>query len=585
MLDARKSQGFNAINLALMFHWANMEPSGYGVFAGTPGNWNTTYWEHVDYIVDGIISREMHPIIFPAWGNLMGGENNLFNQTTAEEFGRWIANRYKNRNGIIYALGGDRVPNQPIIEAVGRGLKAVSPDRLVSFHPHNSKSSSLYFHNSTWLDFNMIQSGHHTTDQTASFNQITGLIEDDYQLTPVKPTMDIEPRYEEYYPNEQPPPFDDYDVRVAAYWGVFAGGSGTGYAHNQVWSWGHWGGGESRVWSSINSTAASQMRYLRELILSRPFFTRVQAQALVSGNPSGVIATRGDHYALIILHEGQNVTINLGILSGSHLNIWWYNPRTGAATQGSTISNSGSRTFNPPGGSGRGNDWVLVLDDVNSEFPAPGEPYDNNPLPALLLTANQWHQITVPGDMGAHRVSEIFEPSLLGTQGEDWAMWVYEAATGNYRAPSQDEYLPTGTGFWFIHLQPSSITVRLPQPGNQANTSTSAFCTSAVGCFETPLIPHTENTRWKLLGYPLSSESNIGDWRVSKSQEACATGCTINDASANGVIHHQLWLYSPQEEAYSRLTSNDQIQPGDSPWLAILPSDFSDMKVLFPKAD
>jgi hypothetical protein len=52
---------------------------------------------------------------------------------------------------------------------------------------------------------------------------------------------------------------------------------------------------------------------------------------------------------------------------------WWYDPRTGASRPAGEWAGEGRRTFTAPGVPGRGNDWVLVLDDAARRFPAPGE--------------------------------------------------------------------------------------------------------------------------------------------------------------------------------------------------------------------
>jgi len=52
---------------------------------------------------------------------------------------------------------------------------------------------------------------------------------------------------------------------------------------------------------------------------------------------------------------------------------WWYNPRTGEATEIGELPHTGVRQFQPPN-PGEALDWVLVLDDVSKHFPRPGVP-------------------------------------------------------------------------------------------------------------------------------------------------------------------------------------------------------------------
>ena len=70
----------------------------------------------------------------------------------------------------------------------------------------------------------------------------------------------------------------------------------------------------------------------------------------------------------------------MGVIHGKKARAWWFDPRTGAATAIGVFENSGEKTFDPPGLSkelawlqtGRGCDWVLVLDDAEAGFGAPG---------------------------------------------------------------------------------------------------------------------------------------------------------------------------------------------------------------------
>jgi len=61
-------------------------------------------------------------------------------------------------------------------------------------------------------------------------------------------------------------------------------------------------------------------------------------------------------------------------LSGTVLRAWWYDPRSGLSQLIGEIRNSGDATFLPPGGEpAPGNDWVLVLDDADRKYGAPGK--------------------------------------------------------------------------------------------------------------------------------------------------------------------------------------------------------------------
>ena len=91
--------------------------------------------------------------------------------------------------------------------------------------------SSLKLHDASWLDFNMLQSGHERDRD--NYHRIAA----DYARTPPKPCLDGEPGYEDH-----PSGFkvengylNDYDVRKFAYWALFAGAHGHTYGCHDIW--------------------------------------------------------------------------------------------------------------------------------------------------------------------------------------------------------------------------------------------------------------------------------------------------------------------------------------------------------------
>lgn len=60
-------------------------------------------------------------------------------------------------------------------------------------------------------------------------------------------------------------------------------------------------------------------------------------------------------------------------LGARDLTAWWFDPRYGPAYFAHTGVGTAIQVFTPPS-SGRGLDWVLVLDDASKDFPEPGQP-------------------------------------------------------------------------------------------------------------------------------------------------------------------------------------------------------------------
>ena len=95
-----------------------------------------------------------------------------------------------------------------------------------------------------------------------------------------------------------------------------------------------------RDWTdALYRPGGRQMRFLRQLIESRPFFSRIPDQSLIVGDAGKgglhLQATRDQKgsYAFVYFPQNdQTATIDLGRLRASRLRVWWYDPRTGIGT-------------------------------------------------------------------------------------------------------------------------------------------------------------------------------------------------------------------------------------------------------------
>lgn len=390
-LENRRQKGFTVIQAVVLAELEGLDtPNPYGdqpLLNYDPTTPNEGYFKHVDYIVNKAQEKGIYIGMLPTWGDKVGsklwgqGPEKLINTTNAGTYGEFLGSRYKGSPNIIWILGGDRSAKgfESVWREMVKGIKTGDEGRhLMTYHPLGGKSSSTWFHNEAWLDFNMLQSGHEARD-LPNYE----LVASDYKKSPTKPTLDGEPRYEDHPVNWQPKNgwFDDYDVRQAAYWGVFAGGLGTTYGAHAVWQM--YAPGRSPIsqvrtywYDSLDFEGAWDMMHLRHLMESRPFLTGVPAQSLIVGwqgmGANHVRAIQGEGYVFVYLPMGKKVTMRLGKISGNAVKCWWFNPRTGEASLIGTFPNRGTQEFAPPTASGRGNDWVLVLDDQAKNFLPPG---------------------------------------------------------------------------------------------------------------------------------------------------------------------------------------------------------------------
>jgi hypothetical protein len=395
-LNARAAQGFNAIQAVALAELDGVtDPNPYGKLplvdkdptrpaATGPGN----YWEHVDYIVDQANARGLYIAMLPSWGRWVnsGGrtDESLLTPANGQVFGEFLGKRY-GKKGVIWIMGGDRTATgfEATWRAIARGVAIGVAGKedydavLMSFHPRGAETSSTWFHNDPWLDFNMHQTGHGLGEAVKSWDRIAK----DYARTPVKPVIDGEPLYEDhplaFRARELGYSFDAH-IRQRAYWALFSGAAGHTYGNHSVWQMFAPGrrpvNGPLLYWSeAIHRPGANQMRYVRALIESRPYLSRVPDHSLVANALDGndhIVATRGDGYAWIYSPQGRKFTVHLEKLSGTKTKAWWFNPRTGTVADAGEFDNKGAREFTCPA-EGFGADWVLGLDDASRGFAAP----------------------------------------------------------------------------------------------------------------------------------------------------------------------------------------------------------------------
>ncbi|HEY9294366.1 MAG TPA: glycoside hydrolase family 140 protein [Microlunatus sp.] len=369
---------------------------------------NPPYWNHVSYMVAQAAASGIYLAMDAVWRQVV--KDGHLSADDATWYGQWLAARYKDSENVVWLNGGDAIGTEKmeVWLSLAEAIRKEDPNHLMTFHPNGRFSSSTWFNNESWLDFNMFQSGHRNYEQTYQGAQpsITGVdlatywkaednwmyVQGDYNYYPAKPTLDGEPSYEHIHQGIYDfnlPFWNDADVRRYAYWSVFGGSCGHTYGNGGVMPM-HVktdppvnGYGVSEYWyQTMDDPGAGQMRHLQNLMLSRPYFQRIPEPTAIVGDPGyrhdRVLATRGEDFLFAYIHTGRAFSLQLGLISGDKITAWWYDPRTGKSSRIGTLDNTGTHTFDPPGATKDGNDWVLVLDDAAQQFGKPGEtPYQN----------------------------------------------------------------------------------------------------------------------------------------------------------------------------------------------------------------
>ena len=397
-LENRRQKGFNVIQAVALAEEDGLNtPNALGdhpLIDNDPTKPNEAYFANVDYGIELAVEKGLYVALLPTWGDKVthhfGKGPVVFNIENAYIYGKFLGKRYRQHKNIIWVIGGDRrvYDNDRdygiIFRAMAEGIQAgVDGHTFMTFHPAGRRGSSQVLHHEDWLNMNMWQSGHHAPDMP-NWDFIT----QDYQLIPTKPTLDGEPCYEDHpidpWSRDWLPEhgyFREYEVRKQAYRAVFAGSCGHTYGHHSVWQMynppyppkNH----PYCTWlEALDRPGAGQMQYVKQLMMSRPYFTRIPDQSLILSDEgigaNHIRATRasdGSYAFIYIPNANRSVDVDMGKLSGDSARVWWYDTRNGQARDIQSVKSIGKQTFKSPTDEA---DWVLILDDTSKQFAIPG---------------------------------------------------------------------------------------------------------------------------------------------------------------------------------------------------------------------
>jgi hypothetical protein len=388
-LDTRAAQGFTVIQAVAIFPQAGGPgPNQYGdsPFGSGLDDLSVTegatsddeeqydYWDHVDFVVEQAAARGLVVALLPVWADKQVGH--LVTAGNAGAYGEFLGQRYGGASNVVWVMGGDAPADgmEDVWRALAAGIRSAGGNQPATYHPRGDQTSVTWFDGDDWLDVHMLQGGH-----CLRYDKRRDLVAATYAAG--RPFVDGEPIYEDHPYCWKPE--DGFstaqDVRRDAYWAVLGGAAGHTYGHHAVWQF--LGAGRSASlgargsWTeALEFPGAGQMRHVRELVGSRP---RVEPADLVADAGSGAgriqAAAAADGSTLMAYTAGgREVTVDLGALSGDTAQPWWFDPRTGEATELDAVPTGSSVAFTPPATGGDEADWVLVVDDAGAGFGPPG---------------------------------------------------------------------------------------------------------------------------------------------------------------------------------------------------------------------
>ncbi len=363
-LDDRAAKGFNAV-LITGANWNPTQPNDLGAYPfGNPPNMETpndAFFDNLGAIIQKCADRGM--LVFLNELNWQGGYEHYLTEATANSMGQYFGKRYKDMKNIIYVHGGDSSiikseDSRKIYRAVAAGIKQYDTTKLQTYHIGWNTSTSDFFMNEPWLDFNMYQS--FSAENTFAYTQ--GL--DDYNNHGSKPTFFVEPCYD--YNVTYGTIVKPYHIRQATGWGILSGSAGCGYGNMRVFRM------EPNVMERANPPGIGQYVNIMDMVGAYEWQKLVpdSGHAMLTAGygtykeidyATAALADDGS-FGIVYLPDAREITVDLSKFSG-RVTAKWFDPTNGTYKKAGTYKNSDTRKFAAqPKNNAGDSDWFLILE-------------------------------------------------------------------------------------------------------------------------------------------------------------------------------------------------------------------------------
>lgn len=393
-LQNRAAKGFTVVQATLVHKHAMQNAAGSPALLEddflrpNPDEQADAYWPHVRQVVEAAAALGLMVALLPSWGSLVSDGTLTLDQCGA--YTDFLARHFGGYGNVLWLVGGDVRGDSAlaVFDAIGEGLRAKCPDQRIGYHPFGRCSSSTWFHDRAWLDFNMFQSGHRDYAQRqlgAWDDQICDeewMGEDSYRYVlrdrarlPAKPTLDGEPSYElipHGLHDSSKPYWQACDVRRYAYWSLLAGAAGHTYGDNAIMQFytgqGTRSYGALQTWDvALHNPGSMQMGHARRVMEAIAWHQGEPYQALLAENDGEAYAhlraMRTPYAACCYAYEGQAIHVNLDTLEQAAVDAWWFDPVVGGISYIGRMTAQGTHAFTPPDRRADQNDALLVLVD------------------------------------------------------------------------------------------------------------------------------------------------------------------------------------------------------------------------------
>lgn len=376
ILSTRSSQGFTVMLVSCRENLYN------GDNPGKISSPNLSWWNYLDDYISKCEERGLYVgITLGWWGILMqNSEKDLF------EYGKWVGNRYKDKNNVIWLTLGEsgsynrkREILKSRLNALVEGIrKGDAGNKLLTIHADYKRGTSLT-EDGELCDFNNWQTSQWCCPDDLPKNDerqwtVWDAIQYDYNKLYrgiPKPTIDLEAWYEN---NKDFCGASPFIIRRRAYFTIFAGAFGHNYGAGGIWD-----GLNSKekcsenALSALNYPGALQMSNVSIFLhsLGDNFLKIIPDQTIIKeGNSNNydshiqAVVSSDKTFSLIYSASDAPYKLDINKMLVKDLSFTWYNPRTNSINSKiKPIKNKSDNefTFNPPGEKGPGNDWLLII--------------------------------------------------------------------------------------------------------------------------------------------------------------------------------------------------------------------------------
>lgn len=375
-LEDRRARGFNTILIKLIEHkFGDAAPANWYGDAPflDPGDFskpNDAYFTHADWVLDQARQMGFSVLLIPAYLGYRGGDEGWYQELKASkvsvlrQYGRFLGERYRHMDNIIWMHGGDfNPPHERTVTLIAEALHEVIPDRLATAHCARETGAAEFWGNEPWLNLNNAYTGGPVFE--ASLRQY-------FRPGPV-PYFFLEGIYE----NER----DAATIlmRIQAYHALLSGAAGQVFGNNPIWRFdgpglfpapGTWkealdgpgSRGMAVLWTIFSRLAWWQLvpDIHRELLVD----------GLLDGHERAVAAVAADGtFALAYLPSRREVTFDFSRLSGRNVTAEWIDPTDGNRIEAAEtpLDTHSIQRLAPPAANAAGDhDWVLLVEVVDA---------------------------------------------------------------------------------------------------------------------------------------------------------------------------------------------------------------------------